>query len=71
MCLPFGAQDSPLCAAMTAEFSCSTAAHSGGSARGYLAVGGPLSSPGMAYLMIACSVYLYIAIRGATVRICR
>jgi hypothetical protein len=38
------------------------AAHSGGSACGYLAVGGPLSSPGMAYWMVACSVYSCIAI---------
>ena len=43
----------------------------GGSARGYLAVGGALSSPGMAYWMVACSVYLYIVILGANVRICR
>ena len=47
------------------------AEHIGGSGRGYLAVGGPLSSPGMAYWMVACSVYLYIAILGANVRICR
>jgi hypothetical protein len=32
---------------------------------------GPLRSPGMAYWMVACSVYLYIAILGAKVRICR
>jgi len=31
----------------------------------------PLSSPGMAYWMVACSVYLHIAILGANVRICR
>jgi hypothetical protein len=48
-----------------------SAAHIGGSARGYLAVGGPISSPGMAYWLVACSVYLYIAIFGANVRICR
>ena len=44
----------------------------GGSARGYLGVGGPLSSPGMAYWMVACSVYfiLYIATSGANVRFC-
>ena len=47
------------------------AEHIGGSGRGYLAVGGPLSSPGMAYWMVACSVYLYIAILGANVRFCR
>jgi hypothetical protein len=35
------------------------------------ALAGHLSSPGMAYWMVACSVYLYIAILGATVRICR
>ena len=40
----------------------------GGSARGYLGVAGPLSSPGMAYWMVACSVYLYIAIFGVNVR---
>jgi hypothetical protein len=44
------------------------AGDNGGSGRGYLAVGGPLSSPGMAYWMVACSVYLYIAILGANVR---
>jgi len=32
---------------------------------------GPVSSPGMAYWMVACSVYLYIAILGANVRIRR
>ena len=32
---------------------------------------GPLRSPGMAYWMVAYSVYLYIAILGANVRICR
>ena len=30
----------------------------------------PLSSPGMAYWMVACSVYLYIATSGANVRFC-
>ena len=30
-----------------------------------------VSSPGMAYWMVACSVYLYIAALGVTVRICR
>jgi hypothetical protein len=45
-------------------------AQSGGYARGYLAVGGPFSSPRMAYWMTVCSVYLYIAILGANVRIC-
>ena len=46
-------------------------AHNGGSARGYLAVGGASQLSGMAYWMLACSVYLYIAILGANVRICR
>jgi hypothetical protein len=31
---------------------------------------GPLRSPGMPYWMVACSVYLYIAILGANVHIC-
>ena len=31
----------------------------------------PLSSPGMAYWMVACSVYLYIVTLGANVRFCR
>jgi hypothetical protein len=31
-------------------------------------VGRPLSRPGMAYCMVACSVYLYIAILGVNVR---
>jgi hypothetical protein len=43
----------------------------GGSAHGYLAVGGASQQSGMAYWMVACSVYLYIAILGANVRICR
>jgi hypothetical protein len=47
------------------------AGDNGGSARGYLAVGGASQQSGMAYLMIVCSVYLYIAILGANVRICR
>ena len=45
--------------------------HIGGSARGYLAVGGASQQSGMAYWMVACSVYLYIAILGTNVRICR
>jgi hypothetical protein len=45
--------------------------HIGGSARGYLGRWRGLSRPGMAYLMIACSVYLYIATLGVNVRICR
>jgi hypothetical protein len=43
----------------------------GGSARGYLGVGGASQQSGMAYWMVAYSVYLYIAILGANVRICR
>ena len=43
----------------------------GGSARGYLRLARPLSSPRMAYWIIARSVYLYIAILGANVRFCR
>ena len=39
--------------------------------RGYLAVGGASQQSGMAYWMVACSVYLYIAILGANIRICR
>src|SRR5208337_3313532 len=35
------------------------------------ALAGHLSSPGMAYWMVACSVYLYIAILGANARFCR
>ena len=34
-------------------------------------VGGPPSSPDMTYWMIACTVYLYIAILGVNVRFCR
>jgi hypothetical protein len=48
-----------------------TTAQIGGSARGYLALGGRFSSPGMAYWMVACSVYSCIAILGVNVRICR
>ena len=44
--------------------------HNGGSARGYLGVGGHLSIPGMADWVGVCAVYLHIAILGATVRIC-
>lgn len=40
-------------------------------ARLFGAFAGPLSRPGMAYWMIACSVYLYIATLGVNVRICR
>ena len=40
-------------------------------ARLFEALARPLSSPGMAYWMIACSVYLYIAALGVNVRICR
>jgi hypothetical protein len=32
---------------------------------------GPLSSPGIAHLVVACSVYLYIATLGTNVRFCR
>jgi hypothetical protein len=39
-------------------------AQSGGYARGYLAVGGAFQQSGMAYWMVACLVYLYIAIVG-------
>ena len=35
------------------------------------ALAGHLGSLGMAYWMVACSVYLYIAVLGANVRICR
>gem|GEM_PF-3477762 len=35
------------------------------------ALAGHLSSPGMAYWMVASSVYLYIAILGANARFCR
>jgi hypothetical protein len=45
-------------------------AQSGGYARGYLAVGGAFQQSGMAYWMVACLVYSYIAILGANVRIC-
>jgi hypothetical protein len=51
--------------------SCGRAASFVLTARGYLAVGGPLSSPGMAYWMVVCSVYSYIAVLGANIRICR
>jgi hypothetical protein len=40
-------------------------------ARLFGALARPLSSPGMAYWMIACSVYLYITTLGVNVRICR
>ena len=43
----------------------------GGSARGYLGIDGHLSSPGMAYWVGVCPIYLCIATLGATVRICR
>ena len=46
-------------------------AQNGESARGYLAVGGSLSRPGMAHRLAACSVYSYTATFGANVRICR
>jgi hypothetical protein len=39
--------------------------------RGYQGAGRPFSSPGMAYWMVACSVYSYIAILGVNIRICR
>jgi hypothetical protein len=65
------AQESPLGHGPQARPRQEIKRQNGGSGRGYLAVGGPLSSPGMAYWMVACSVYLYIAILGANVRICR
>ena len=43
----------------------------GGSARGYRGAGRPLSSPGMAYRIVVCTVYLSIAPHGVNVRICR
>ena len=42
-----------------------------GSARLFGALAEPLRSPGMAYWMITCSVYLYIATLEANVHICR
>ena len=33
--------------------------------------GGALNSPGMAYWMIVCAVYLYTVIFGVNIRICR
>ena len=32
---------------------------------------GPLSSPGMTYWMVACTVYLFIVTLGKNVRFCR
>lgn len=47
------------------------AAHNAGRGAVIWPLAGPLSSPGMAYWMVAYFVYLYIAILGANVRICR
>ena len=67
----WAAQNSQFCADLRQLCHASIAAHNGGSARGYLGVGGYLSSPGMAYWVDVCPVYLYIAILRANVRICR
>jgi hypothetical protein len=64
-------QNTPICGLEVEYRGAPSATQNGGSARGYLAVGGPVSSSGIAYWMIACSVYLYIANLGANVRICR
>jgi hypothetical protein len=45
-------------------------AHNGGGAV-IRALPGPLSSPGMAYWMVACTVYLFIVTLGVNVRFCR
>jgi hypothetical protein len=64
------AHNIPFCASTAESPAGAEFVHIGGPARGYLAVGGPFSSPRMAYWMTVCSVYLYIAILGANVRIC-
>jgi hypothetical protein len=46
-------QNAQICTKITVSLNKPRYAQNGGSARGYLAVGGPLSSPGMAYWMVA------------------
>jgi CspA family cold shock protein len=63
--------NAPFGAARTNSHRETVGAPNGGSVRGYFgALAGPLSSPGMAYWMVACSVYLYIVTFGTNVRIC-
>src|SRR5271165_7373512 len=66
-----GTQIAPFCTGPGSRAAVRQTAPNGGSARGYLAVGGASQQSGMAYWMVACSVYLYIAILGANARFCR
>ena len=64
-------QTDQFCAAFAARRMSPYAVQNGGSARGYRGAGRPLSSPGMAYRIVVCTVYLSIAPHGVNVRICR
>jgi hypothetical protein len=54
-------QIGPFCTLQPVDTKDPEADQNGGSVRGYLGVAGPLSSPGMAYWMVACSVYFSLS----------